>query len=72
MAQAVAAEALVAALPPMAVQGTKKALANAMRARATEVLDIGFAQAALACRSDDFREAHASRQEQRPALYTGR
>jgi enoyl-CoA hydratase len=62
----------LAAMPPLAVQGTKKALANVMRARASEVLDLAFAHEVTSVQSDDLPEAIAAFREKRPPVYRGR
>ncbi|MDQ3292858.1 MAG: enoyl-CoA hydratase/isomerase family protein [Actinomycetota bacterium] len=62
----------MAALPPLAVQGTKRALANVMRMRAGEVLDLAFAAEVTSVRSDDLPEAIAAIREKRPPTYRGR
>jgi enoyl-CoA hydratase len=64
--------ARLAALPPLAVQGTKRALANVMRARASEVVDFAFALEIASAASDDLLEAIAAFKERRPGVYQGR
>ena len=64
--------ARIAALPPLAVQGTKRALANVMRARASEVVDFAFALEIASAASDDLLEAVAAFKERRPGVYQGR
>jgi enoyl-CoA hydratase len=70
-----AAQALarrMAALPPLAVQRTKRALHHAMvRSLAAEV-DVGLAHEDVTLASDDVLEALAAFKERRPATYTGR
>ena len=62
----------MAALPPLAVQGTKRALANVARARAGEVLDLAFAHEVTSVLSEDLVEAIAAFREKRPPVYRGR
>jgi enoyl-CoA hydratase len=62
----------VAGLAPLAVQGTKRALGNAVKARAAEVVDLAFGYEARSALSDDLVEAVSARRERRPASYTGR
>jgi enoyl-CoA hydratase len=62
----------IAALPPVAVQGTKRALNRALSQRAGEVLDLSFALEAASMASSDLLEAIAAFKERRPPNYTGR
>lgn len=62
----------IAALPPLAVQGTKKALNASLRLRMNEVLELGLTQELLTLQSDDLREALAALREKRPGRYVGR
>ena len=62
----------IAALPPMAVQGTKKALNHLMKQRADEVVDLAFALEDQTLVSSDLLEGIAAFQEGRPASFTGR
>jgi enoyl-CoA hydratase len=62
----------IAALPPLAVQGTKRSLARLAMARVFEVLDYSFAQQAITSASDDCIEAMAAFTEKRPGVYAGR
>jgi enoyl-CoA hydratase len=62
----------MAALPPLAVQGTKRALANVMRQRADEVVDLAFAYEARSVNSDDLLEAIDAFRQRRPGKYVGR
>lgn len=62
----------VAALPPLAVQGTKRALANVVKMRAGEVVDLAFSYEARSVRSDDLLEAVAATRERRLGRYAGR
>jgi enoyl-CoA hydratase len=62
----------MAGLPPLAVQGTKRALANVMRVRAGEVLDLAFSHEVTSVLSDDLPEAIAAFREKRTPNYRGR
>jgi enoyl-CoA hydratase len=62
----------MAALPPLAVQGTKRALASVMRQRADEVVDLAFAYEARSVNSDDLLEAIDAFRQRRPGTYVGR
>jgi enoyl-CoA hydratase len=62
----------MAALPPLAVQGTKRALNRGLDARAGEVLDLSFALEAASMASDDLAEAIAAFKERRDPKYQGR
>jgi enoyl-CoA hydratase len=62
----------MAALPPLAVQGTKMALRNVMRQRAAEVVDLAFAYEVRSMRSEDVLEAIDAFKERRPGVYRGR
>jgi enoyl-CoA hydratase len=62
----------IASLPPVAVQGTKRALNNIVRHRAAEVIDLAFMYEAQSMRSDDVVEAVAAAKEARPGIYLGR
>jgi enoyl-CoA hydratase len=69
-ARAIAAR--LAALPPLAVQGTKRALNAVTKARAAEVIDTGFAMGLEAMRSRDLIEATDAFLEKRaPEAFTG-
>lgn len=71
---AAAAQALaskLAALPPLAVQGTKRALNNVMRARAAEVVDVAMANEVTSALSRDLVEAIAAYREKRNGSYVG-
>ncbi len=61
----------LAALPPLAVQGTKRALSNAMRARAAEVVDLAMGNEVISASSQDLVEAIAAFREQRRGSYVG-
>jgi len=70
-----AARALVerlAALPPLAVQGTKRALNEVLRHRFAEVMPISLAHELTSLGSDDLREAIAAFKERRTPTYAGR
>jgi enoyl-CoA hydratase len=61
----------IAALPPMAVRGTKQALSRIMQQRAGEVLELAVALEAMTLASDDLLEAIAAFKERRPGNYVG-
>jgi len=62
----------MAALPPLAVQGTKRALNRLLQQRAGEVLDLSFALEAASMASEDLAEAIAAFKERREPKYAGR
>lgn len=62
----------MAALPPLAVQGTKRALNRLMQQRAGEVLDLSFALEGVSMASDDLVEAITAFREKRPPNYQGK
>jgi enoyl-CoA hydratase len=64
--------ARIAALPPLAVQGTKRALNQVVQQRAGEVLDLAFALEGDSMASDDLAEAIAAFKERREPKYQGR
>ena len=64
--------ARIAALPPLAVQGTKRALNRVVEQRAGEVLDLSFALEGDSMASDDLAEAIAAFKERREPKYQGR
>jgi enoyl-CoA hydratase len=64
--------ARLAALPPVAVQGTKRALNAVMGARAAEVVDVAFSYEQRSALSDDLVEAVAAAKDRRPGEYRGR
>jgi enoyl-CoA hydratase len=64
--------ARIAALPPLAVQGTKRALNQVSRLRADEVVDLAFELEETTLVSADLLEGIASFREGRPATFTGR
>jgi enoyl-CoA hydratase len=61
----------IAGLPPLAVQGTKRALNRSLQQRAGEVLDLSFALEALSLISDDVLEAIQAFQAKRQPSYRG-
>jgi enoyl-CoA hydratase len=69
---ALALAARMAALPPIAVAGTKRALANVMRLRAAEVVDLAMAYEVQSTVSEDLLEAIEAFKERRPGVYHGR
>ena len=62
----------LAALPPLAVQGTKRALNEVLRHRFAEVMPISLAHELTSLGSDDLREAIAAFKERRTPTYAGR
>jgi enoyl-CoA hydratase len=62
----------IARLPPLAVQGTKRALNRVSQQRAGEVVDLSFAYEETTLASEDLLEAITSFQEGRPGSYQGR
>ncbi len=63
--------ARIAALPPLAVQLTKRTLNKAMMARAEEVIDLGFYLEGVTFGSQDLLEAVAAFKEKRPGKWRG-
>lgn len=61
----------IAALPPLAVQGTKRSLNHVMRLRAHEVLELSFAYEAQTMSSQDLLEGIRAFQEKRAPKYSG-
>lgn len=61
----------IAHLPPIAVQGTKRALSRVLQQRAGEVLDLSFALEMHSLRSDDLLEAIAAFKERRLGNFRG-
>lgn len=61
----------IAALPPLAVQGTKRALNQVSAQRAREVVDLSFAHEETTLASADVLEALSAFEERRPGTYTG-
>lgn len=62
----------IAALPPLAVQGTKRALNRVLQQRAGEVLDLSFALEGQSMASDDLAEAIDAFKNKRIPRYQGR
>jgi enoyl-CoA hydratase len=62
----------IAALPPLAVQLTKRALVRGLLQRAGEVFDLGLAYEQATLGSDDLLEGIAAIKERRPGSFTGR
>lgn len=62
----------MAALPPLAVQGTKRALNRVLQARMGEVFDLSAAHEVWTLGSEDLLEAIAAFKERRPAQFAGR
>jgi enoyl-CoA hydratase len=69
---AMALAAKMAALPPLAVQGTKRALNHLLNQRISESVELSFALELLTLGSDDLREAIASFVERRSPTFSGR
>jgi enoyl-CoA hydratase/carnithine racemase len=63
--------ARIAALPPLAVRGTKRALNQLTRQRAGEVAEVGLAAEAITLGSADLATAVAAFREKRPAVFAG-
>ncbi len=68
-AQALAAR--IAALPPLAVQGTKRSLNRVTQVRAGEVVELSFAHEETTLASRDLLEAIDSFTERRPGIFQG-
>jgi enoyl-CoA hydratase len=62
----------LAALPPLAVQGTKRALNRVLQQRAGEVLDLSFALEGQSMASEDLAEAIDAFKNKRAPTYQGR
>ncbi|MCV7032522.1 enoyl-CoA hydratase/isomerase family protein [Mycobacterium sherrisii] len=62
----------IAALPPLAVQNTKRALNVVTRLRASEIVDIAFALESETLASDDLLEGIAALRESRTGRFIGR
>ncbi len=69
-ARAIAAR--IAALPPIAVQGTKRSLNRVMQQRAGEVFEYSLALEQMTLVSDDILEAVNAFKEKRAPDYKGR
>lgn len=61
----------IASLPPLAVQGTKKALNRLLGQRAGEVLELSLQLEAMTMSSQDLLEAATAFLEKRPGVYRG-
>jgi enoyl-CoA hydratase len=72
MPAARALAARIAALPPLAVQATKRALNQVFRNRFEQVFEQGLAFEMDTFVSEDVVEAIAAFRERRPPRYTGR
>jgi enoyl-CoA hydratase/carnithine racemase len=68
---AFALAARMAALPPLAVQMTKRIFNATMAHRTSEGLDVGFYLEAITLSTNDLQEAIASFKERRPGEWTG-
>lgn len=62
----------IAALPPLAVQGTKRALNRVTQQRSGEVVDLAFANEETTLASADLLEAIAAFQEKRAGQFEGK
>ena len=62
----------MAALSPVAVQGTKRALNNVMQLRAGEVLDVAFGYEVESVMTEDLVEAISAFREKRAPRFEGR
>jgi enoyl-CoA hydratase len=62
----------IAALPPVAVQGTKRSLNRVMQQRSGEVLDLSILHSIVAVGTDDLMEGTAAMKERRQGRFTGR
>jgi enoyl-CoA hydratase len=62
----------IAALPPLAVRGTKRALNHVVRARTEEVLELSLAYEAETVQSEDLLEAIDAFEAKRPGQFRGR
>jgi enoyl-CoA hydratase/carnithine racemase len=62
----------VAALPPVAVQLTKRAFNKQLQSRIDDVFDLGFYLEAISTATSDVREAVAAFKEKRPGAWSGR
>jgi enoyl-CoA hydratase len=69
---ATALAARIAALPPVAVQGTKRSLNRVMQQRSGEVLDLSILHSIVAVGTDDLMEGTAAMKERRQGRFTGR
>jgi enoyl-CoA hydratase len=62
----------IAALPPLAVQLTKRALTRSLLQRAGEVIDLSLAYEETTLASDDLLEGITALKERRPGVFAGR
>jgi enoyl-CoA hydratase len=62
----------IAALPPLAVQLTKRALNRGLLQRAGEVLELSLAYEEATLASEDLLEGIAALKERRPGSFAGR
>jgi len=62
----------IAALPPIAVRGTKRALNALVKARAREAFDLSMAYEQQSAASEDILEAVAAHREKRKPVYRNR
>jgi enoyl-CoA hydratase len=62
----------IAALPPLAVQLTKRTIVHGLLQRAGEVFDLGLAHEQTTLASGDLLEGIAAIRERRPGTFTGR
>ena len=62
----------IAALPPLAVQGTKRALNRVVKQRAGEVFDYSILYETMTLPTDDVNEAIRAWHEKRPPNFVGR
>jgi enoyl-CoA hydratase len=62
----------IAALPPLAVQLTKRALNRGLLQRAGDVLELSLAYEEATLASDDLLEGIAALKERRPGSFAGR
>ena len=62
----------MAAMPPLALQGTKRALNRVLQQRAGEVVDLSFAEEETTLASDDLIEGITAFRERRQGDYRGR
>jgi enoyl-CoA hydratase len=62
----------MAALPPIAVQTTKRTLNRALQQRAGEILELGMSYETRCVFTEDLLEAVTAMEERRPGVYRGR
>jgi enoyl-CoA hydratase len=68
---ATAIAARIAALPPLAVQLTKRTLIQALRQQAGNTIELGLQSEERTLASDDLLEGIAALKERRPGEFTG-